>query len=155
MTLRRRALCRATLFPTPNRLLLLAYRSLVAVAFVLCCTSGALGRSLLGSSSPVVMQAKTGEAKSVQDVYEAQVSPFASPQAYLQGNAMQAYFQYSWHSTGLSSALHEPWEQHGDVNTLIHRNVALARMPPYGSWQTSQPLPAHDLAVSLRRRSQC
>ena len=50
-------------------------RSLVAVAFVLCCTSGALGRSLLGSSGTVSMQAKTGDAKTVQDVYEAQVSP--------------------------------------------------------------------------------
>ena len=79
MTLRQRPMCRATVFATPNRLLLLSFRSLVAVAFVLCCTSGALGRSLLGSSSPVVMQAKTGEAKTVQEVYEAQVSLLASP----------------------------------------------------------------------------
>ena len=49
-------------------------RSLVAVAFVLCCTSGALGRSLLGASGTVSMQAKTGDAKTVQEVYEAQVS---------------------------------------------------------------------------------
>ncbi|CAL5218764.1 g482 [Coccomyxa viridis] len=52
-------------------------RSLVAVAFVLCCTSGALGRSLQGASGTLGLQAKTGEAKTVQEVYEAQVDQLA------------------------------------------------------------------------------
>ena len=48
-------------------------RCLVAAALLLCCTSGAFGRSLQGSSGHLSMQAKTGDAKTVQEAYDEQV----------------------------------------------------------------------------------
>ncbi|CAK0773972.1 hypothetical protein CVIRNUC_004121 [Coccomyxa viridis] len=52
-------------------------RCLVAAALLLCCTSGAFGRSLQGSSGHLSMQAKTGDAKTVQEAYDEQVDQLA------------------------------------------------------------------------------
>ncbi len=58
-------------------------RSLFAAAVLLCCSSGALGRSLLGAAGTISMQAKTGSAQTVQQAYDAQVSFFKHlPQRY-------------------------------------------------------------------------